>query len=94
MRPPIIQFENVFKAFGAKQVLRGVNLSIFQGEVTAIIGKSGTGKSVLLKHMIGLMHPDSGEIFLFGRPLSRLKTPEIEAIKKKFVDAGASVELK
>ena len=84
MRQPIIQFNNVFKTFGEKQVLKGVNLSIFQGEVTALIGKSGVGKSVLLKHMIGLLEPDSGEIFLYGRPLSRMRKYEIEALKRKF----------
>ena len=84
MRQPIIQFDNVFKTFGTKQVLNGASLSIFQGEVTAIIGKSGGGKSVLLKHMIGLMQPDSGEILFNGRPLSRLRKSEVDALRKKF----------
>jgi len=84
MRQPIIQFDNVFKAFGTKQVLKGASLSLFQGEVTALIGKSGTGKSVLLKHMIGLMHPDSGEIRFYGLPLSRLRRSEVDDLRKKF----------
>jgi phospholipid/cholesterol/gamma-HCH transport system ATP-binding protein len=67
----LIQFENIFKTFGANHVLQGVTLSIYKGEVTTIIGKSGVGKSVLLKHIIGLLYPDAGEIFLYGRPLSK-----------------------
>ncbi len=83
MSQPVIQFDNVFKAFGTKQVLTGASLSIFPGEVTAVIGKSGTGKSVLLKHMIGLMRPDAGEISLYGRPLSRLSELQIHELRKK-----------
>ena len=66
---PIIQFYNVVKKFGTNQVLRGVSLRIFQGQVTTIIGKSGTGKSVLLKHIIGLLRPDASEILLYGQAL-------------------------
>ena len=65
----IIQFYNVVKKFGTNQVLRGVSLRIFQGQVTTIIGKSGTGKSVLLKHIIGLLRPDASEILLYGQAL-------------------------
>ena len=62
MNQPLIQIDNVYKNFGATQVLNGVNLSIYQGEITTIIGMSGMGKSVLLKHIIGLLKPDSGRI--------------------------------
>jgi phospholipid/cholesterol/gamma-HCH transport system ATP-binding protein len=84
MRQPIIQFDNVFRAFGNKQVLSGANLSIFPGEVTALIGKSGSGKSVLLKHMIGLMLPDAGEIFLYGNPVTSLSESQMNELRKKF----------
>ena len=84
MRKILIHFEDIFKTFGANRVLRGVKLSIFQGEVTTIIGKSGVGKSVLLKHIIGLLFPDAGEIFLYGRPLSKMKKAEIDELKGKF----------
>jgi phospholipid/cholesterol/gamma-HCH transport system ATP-binding protein len=84
MRQPLIQFDKVSKTFGTNQILKEVSLSIYEGEVTAIIGKSGVGKSVLLKHIIGLMQPDSGEIFLFGRPLSKMKNPEIDKLREKF----------
>jgi phospholipid/cholesterol/gamma-HCH transport system ATP-binding protein len=84
MKQPFIQFDTVCKNFDTLQVLRGVSLSIFKGEVTTIIGKSGEGKSVLLKHMIGLMMPDSGEIFFYGRPLSKMKRPETDRLREKF----------
>ena len=84
MRQPLIQFDKVSKTLGTNQILKEVSLSIYGGEVTAIIGKSGVGKSVLLKHIIGLIQPDSGEIFLFGRPLSKMKNPEIDKLKGKF----------
>ena len=78
MIQPLIKFENVSKSFGTNQVLKEVSLSIYQGEVTAIIGKSGVGKSVLLKHIIGLMQPDAGESFFKELPLSRMKNPNID----------------
>jgi phospholipid/cholesterol/gamma-HCH transport system ATP-binding protein len=84
MSQPLIQFKNIFKKFGALRVLEGVSLCIYQGEITAIIGKSGEGKSVLLKHMIGLMHPDAGEIVLDGRPISKLKPSEMDKLRGKF----------
>jgi phospholipid/cholesterol/gamma-HCH transport system ATP-binding protein len=84
MISPLIKFENVSKRFGTNQILKEVSLSIYQGEVTVLIGKSGVGKSVLLKHIIGLIQPDAGEIFFSGRPLSRMKNPEIDKLRKKF----------
>ncbi len=84
MKNTLIKFDNVFKRFGDSQVLRGVNLSLYQGEVTTIIGKSGVGKSVLLKNIIGLIYPDAGEIFLYGQPLSKMKMGEINKLRGKF----------
>ncbi len=83
MNQPLIQFVNVYKRFGANQVLNGANLSIFQGEITTVIGKSGTGKSVLLKHIIGLLKPDSGSILFQGRSLAEMKRVEIDRLKAK-----------
>ena len=80
MQRPLIQFYNIFKKFGTNQVLRGVSLRIFQGQVTTIIGKSGGGKSVLLKHIIGLLQPDAGEILLYGQPISKMKPSQINRI--------------
>jgi phospholipid/cholesterol/gamma-HCH transport system ATP-binding protein len=84
MNRPIIRFYNVFKKFGENQVLNGVSLRIFQGEVTTIIGKSGVGKSVLLKHIIGLLQPDAGEILLYGQPLSKMKPSQINKVRARF----------
>jgi phospholipid/cholesterol/gamma-HCH transport system ATP-binding protein len=83
VKDPLIQFVNVFKEFGASQVLRGVNLTIYPAEVTTIIGKSGVGKSVLLKHIIGLIYPDAGEIFYHGQPLSKMNLAEIDKLREK-----------
>ena len=80
MERPIIQFYNVCKNFGANEVLRGVSFRIFKGQVTTIIGKSGGGKSVLLKHIIGLLQPDVGEILLYGQPISKMKPSQINRI--------------
>jgi phospholipid/cholesterol/gamma-HCH transport system ATP-binding protein len=81
---PLIEFVDVHKRFGDNIVLDGVNLHIYAGEVTSIIGKSGVGKSVLLKHIIGLMSPDSGRILFAGRPLSSMKKVERRELKRKF----------
>jgi len=83
MTVPLIQFIDVRKAFETFQVLKGVNLSIFSGEIIAVIGKSGTGKSVLLKHIIGLMHPDSGQILINGEPLDHLSEEKIQFFQKE-----------
>jgi phospholipid/cholesterol/gamma-HCH transport system ATP-binding protein len=73
---PIIEFKNVTKRFGTNTVLDRVNLQIPEGEVTTIIGKSGEGKSVLLKHIIGLLRPDEGSILFHGKPIEKMKRRE------------------
>lgn len=73
MDTPLIEFQNVTKRFGTKTVLDQVNLKIYEGQVTTIIGLSGGGKSVLLKHIIGLLQPDEGTILFRGRPLGLSK---------------------
>jgi phospholipid/cholesterol/gamma-HCH transport system ATP-binding protein len=84
MKAPLIQLNDIHKTFGDNNVLDGITLSIFQGEITTIIGKSGGGKSVLLKHIIGLIEPDTGQILFDGRPLSDMKRPERKELKRKF----------
>ena len=79
METPLIEFRNVSKRFGDRTVLENVNLQIYEGQVTTIIGLSGSGKSVLLKHIIGLMKPDEGAILFRGKPLSTMKKTEMEA---------------
>ncbi|MDI3492885.1 MAG: phospholipid/cholesterol/gamma-HCH transport system ATP-binding protein [Desulfomicrobiaceae bacterium] len=83
MAEPLIRFENVRKAFGEKVVLDGVSLDIPQNAITAIIGKSGTGKSVLVKHAIGLLKPDAGEIFFQGQPYSRMSRAQFGEVKRR-----------
>ncbi len=84
MTVPLIEFNQVFKRFGDNAVLKGVDLSIYQGQVTAIIGKSGIGKSVLLKHIIGLLEPDQGEIRFQGQPIKTMPAAARRAVKMKF----------
>ena len=79
METPLIEFRNVTKRFGEKTVLDNINLSIYKNQVTTIIGKSGTGKSVLLKHIIGLLRPDEGTILFQGKPVNEMKKSEWEA---------------
>ena len=83
-RSPLIQLQDVVKTLGANRVLDGVNLSIYRGEITAIIGKSGSGKSVLLKHVIGLYEADEGAILFDGRLRAAMSPAERGALKKKF----------
>jgi phospholipid/cholesterol/gamma-HCH transport system ATP-binding protein len=79
MESPLIEFKDVTKRFGARSVLERVNLQIYEGQVTTIIGLSGSGKSVLLKHIIGLLKPDEGTILFRGKPLSEMKKSESAA---------------
>jgi phospholipid/cholesterol/gamma-HCH transport system ATP-binding protein len=76
MKTPLIEFRYVTKRFGKNIVLNEVNLKIYENEITTIIGKSGTGKSVLLKHVIGLMVPDGGTILFKGKPIKVMKNGE------------------
>jgi phospholipid/cholesterol/gamma-HCH transport system ATP-binding protein len=76
MDTPLIEFKKVSKRFDSRTILDGVDLTICEGEVTTIIGKSGVGKSVLLKHIIGLLQPDEGEILLHGRSIQALNGKE------------------
>ncbi|MFV1994118.1 MAG: ABC transporter ATP-binding protein [Verrucomicrobiales bacterium] len=77
------QVENVFRDIGAQQVLRGVSLDVRRSETMVIIGASGEGKSVLLKHLTGLMQPDSGEIHVDGVEISRLSERALGPTRRK-----------
>ncbi len=78
-----IECRNVFKSLGDKAVLRGVNLTVEQGETMVILGGSGAGKTVLLKHMNGLMGPDAGEVFLDGLEISCMAEEDLREVRKK-----------
>jgi phospholipid/cholesterol/gamma-HCH transport system ATP-binding protein len=81
---PLIQLKNLHKHFGKQKVLRGVHLSILKGQVTTIIGASGGGKSVLLKHIIGLLEPDEGQVLFQGIPLFQMTKKNRRLLKRKF----------
>ena len=76
---PIIEFKNVTKRFDNRTILDRINLKIYEGDVTTIIGKSGEGKSVLLKHIIGLLKPDEGSVLFRGRPIEKMNRREWNA---------------
>jgi phospholipid/cholesterol/gamma-HCH transport system ATP-binding protein len=78
----MIEFKQIRKSFGPKTVLDGVDLTIDDGEVFFIIGSSGAGKSVLIKHLIGLLKPDSGEIWLDGEDVSKLDEAQLFRVRK------------
>ncbi len=77
--PPIIEFKNVTKRFGQRTILDRVSLQIPENDVTTIIGKSGEGKSVLLKHIIGLLKPEEGSVLYQGQPIEKMKRREWNA---------------
>src|SRR5437762_1384290 len=80
----MIQFENVFKAFGRNRVLRGCTLEVHEGETLTIIGGSGTGKSVTLKLMLGLLKADSGHIVVDGKDITALDEHELSDVQLNF----------
>jgi phospholipid/cholesterol/gamma-HCH transport system ATP-binding protein len=73
---PFIEFKEVTKRFGDRTVLDQISLKIYENQITTIMGKSGTGKSVLLKHIIGLLSPDAGTILFSGKPVNRMRRAE------------------
>jgi len=80
----MIEVINVHKSFGDLPVLRGVNLSVEKGESMTVIGGSGSGKSVLIKHIIGLLFPDKGRIIIDGQVLNNLDEYSLNELRKKF----------
>lgn len=80
----MIEVVNLKKKFNDQEVLRGVNLEIPKGQLTAIIGRSGGGKTVFLKHLVGLLKPDSGAIYVEGVDITKLKGRELDKIKRRF----------
>jgi phospholipid/cholesterol/gamma-HCH transport system ATP-binding protein len=80
---PLIEFRDVTKSFDEKTVLDGANLSIYENQITTIIGKSGSGKSVLLKHIIGLLSPDKGDILFRGKSVHEMKKNEWSGYRSK-----------
>lgn len=80
----IIEIIDVHKSFNTKHVLRGVNLKILRGESMVVVGGSGSGKSVLMKHVIGLLKPDRGKIVVAGEEINKLTGRDLNNFRKKF----------
>jgi len=83
-REPVIKVTNLHKSFDGKPVLKGVNLEVFEGETMVIMGGSGSGKSTVLRHLIGTFKPDQGSIELFGKDITKLKEDGLNEVRKKF----------
>jgi phospholipid/cholesterol/gamma-HCH transport system ATP-binding protein len=79
----MIEFKNLVKRFGDRVVLNQLNLTINKGEIFFILGTSGTGKSVLLKNVVGLLHPEEGEIWLDGEEISKFSEEQYAPIREK-----------
>ncbi len=80
----MIQVDELVKSFGGRFILQGVNFTIESGESIVVLGRSGGGKSVLLKHLIGLINPDSGSIQIDGKNLANLSERELIQVRRKF----------
>jgi len=79
----VIELRNIQKAFGKQVVLDGVDFEVREGETVALLGPSGTGKSVLLKHIIGLIRPDAGEVTVDGKDVTRLKRKQLSELRSE-----------
>src|SRR5262245_61593647 len=79
----MIDFRNISKSFTGSAVLRGLTLRVEKGEVLFIIGTSGVGKSVTIKHLVGLLRPDAGEIWLDGARIDSLSEQDFFAVRKR-----------
>ena len=80
----MIRITGLRRAFGAQEVLRGLDLEVASGEILVIIGRSGGGKSVLLKHLVGLLRPDAGGIFVDGTDITRLGRSALDRIRERY----------
>jgi phospholipid/cholesterol/gamma-HCH transport system ATP-binding protein len=83
-REPFVEFRDVHKAYGVKAVLRGANVTVYRGEVLVILGGSGSGKSVTLRHMLGLEAPDSGRVLVEEEDITDFPEEELYRVRKKF----------
>ncbi len=83
-RPDAVEFVDVYKAFGRNRILRGLNMGLPEGMVSMILGPSGTGKSVCIKHMVGLLYPDQGDILVHGESVPNMPDDDLFEMRKKF----------
>jgi phospholipid/cholesterol/gamma-HCH transport system ATP-binding protein len=82
--PDAIEFIDVHKAFGRNRILRGLNMGLPEGKISMILGPSGTGKSVCIKHMVGLLYPDDGDVLVHGESVPNMQDDELFEMRKKF----------
>jgi len=82
--PDAIEFVDVHKAFGRNKILRGLNMGIPEDKISMILGPSGTGKSVCIKHMVGLLYPDQGDILVHGESVPQMEDDDLFEMRKKF----------
>ena len=82
--PLVVEMRDVYKTLGGKPVLQGVDLQVRRNETLVIIGRSGAGKSVSIKHIVGLLRPDRGTVIVEGQDLAQLSTESLEKIRLKF----------
>lgn len=80
----IIKLIDIHKSFGKQKVLNGLSLAVPKGQITVIIGRSGSGKSVILKHMIGLIKPDAGQVLVAGQDITQLDDRELNQVRRRF----------
>src|SRR6476661_2280336 len=79
-----VEFIDVHKAFGSNKILRGLNLGLPEGKISMILGPSGTGKSVCIKHMVGLLYPDDGDVLVHGESVPNMQDDDLFEMRKKF----------
>jgi phospholipid/cholesterol/gamma-HCH transport system ATP-binding protein len=82
--PDAVEFVEVHKAFGRNKILRGLNMGIPEDKISMILGPSGTGKSVCIKHMVGLLYPDEGDVLVHGESVPGMADEELFEMRKKF----------
>ncbi len=83
-RPDAVEFIDTYKSFGRSHILRGLNMGLPEGMVSMILGPSGTGKSVCIKHMVGLLYPDRGDILVHGQSVPDMADDDLFDMRKKF----------
>jgi phospholipid/cholesterol/gamma-HCH transport system ATP-binding protein len=83
-RPPMIEVKDLYKSFGGNPVLRGVSLDVREGTTMVVLGGSGSGKTVLMKHMIGLLKPDSGQVVVDGEDIVPMGDRQLDVVRRKF----------
>jgi phospholipid/cholesterol/gamma-HCH transport system ATP-binding protein len=84
MSNAVAQLVDIRKSYDTQEVLKGVNLSIMEGKTTVIVGGSGQGKSQIIKHILGLIQPDSGQVIVFGKDINAIRKKELREIRNNF----------